>query len=179
VHLLLVPEGERRIFDAPHLFDPLLITLKIIVGTMAASAMVRSSTKKDGLFMGFAMCSAASLLITDLSWMMRFIWNFVTIAALLYIMASVQRRAALIAVFIISVPALVLNGSFIWMSMFQGRLVGVKSIFLGGVSLHALLALFIITAYFLYESSWSPVVEQSYSYARQGMKKLIALKSKK
>ncbi len=158
--LLLVPFRGAHVFDAPQQVESLLLALKIAVSLAAVAVMLRRREGSDGLFAGFAVCSAVSLLVTDVSWMMRFSWNVITAAAILCFLFRVRNRAAALVLFPVGALILLLDLSSVWKGLF-GPLVEWKALFIAGPSLHALLATVILLGISLHRSQWSPFVQKS------------------
>jgi len=158
--LLLVPFRGAHVFDAPQQVESLLLALKIAVSLAAVAVMLRRREGSDGLFAGFAVCSAVSLLVTDVSWMMRFSWNVITAAAILRFLFRVRNRAAALVLFPVGALILLLDLSSVWKGLF-GPLVEWKALFIAGPSLHALLATVILLGISLHRSQWSPFVQKS------------------
>ena len=172
-HLLVVPEGNYKIFDAPDLFNGLLTVFKIIVGLMLFLPFVRRSDRKDDFFTGFAILSAGSLLITDLSWMMRFIWNYVSLAVLFYIMSVLRHKVIAPLVIVTGVLFMLLNSNFIWWALLKGNTDGYKGLFAAGVSFYTLFSLIIMSVYYFTGGYWNPDLKRLLIKTIDTLKKVI------
>ncbi|MBN2804870.1 MAG: DUF2029 domain-containing protein [Deltaproteobacteria bacterium] len=158
--LIFIPHEQYYILNKPHLLVPFVVTFKLITMAIITIPMLRTGSKKESLFMGFAILSSASLLITDISWMMRFVWNLVTIAALFYISGNIKTRITAYLTLALTVMLLLLNNTYLWMYAFKGDLSGWRGIITGGVAVHAFISLLIITPYYLKGSTFSlPVIK--------------------
>jgi hypothetical protein len=156
--LLVVPGNDTKVFNAPYQFHTLLSALKTIVVFFAVAVLFRKRGGKTGQFLGFAVCSSVSVLITDMSWMMRFVWNFISIAAILHVIsrpAKTWQKSLLIPS---GVFFLLLNLEFVWKGAL-GELPGWKAIFSAGPSLFALFSTIFLGTVCIIHSTWSPPVQ--------------------
>ena len=157
--LLVIPYKKRAVFNCPECFDALLFALKGIVAAISAAVLVRFKRGRPSLVYGFAVCSACSILIVDFSWMMRFIANLITSAALIYLIYDTSSRSTKVALGVLGTLSIAVNNSFIWRKLL-GPLDGWKSVFLCGPSLHALIALLLLGIAVIRRSEWIPLVQR-------------------
>ncbi len=163
--ILVVPWRGRLVFDAPEQFESLLLWMKIGVAAFTGAVLLRKRTSADDLLLGFAVCCSASLLITDISWIMRFIWSFISTAALLFVATTAQRWWTKALFVPLCVFAMLLNMGMVWKGAFA-PLTEWRAIFIVGPALHALFCTVFLGTLCMIKSEWIWPIQKGVAFVR-------------
>lgn len=142
--LALAPYKKRLILDYPHMTEPVLTGLKIFVIAVSLFILIRRSKTNLKLAQAFAALSCVSMLITDTSWVMRFVWSTSSISLIVFFVLSLPKRLSSLPAAIIGIAVVLLNCSFLLHTLL-GPLSGWKAIFIGGSGLSAFFSMIYIT----------------------------------
>ena len=162
--LLFVPSRRYQVFEYPDMFEQLLMGAKIVAAILTTVVLVRKRDDRTGLFYAFAVCSSFSLLITDISWIMRFVWNLVTVSAIGYGILNSSKGVVGWLVIQVGAILILLNMEPILITLFSTSPI-LKTVLKAGPSLHALGALILLTALSIRNSRWIAPIEFAGSQA--------------
>ena len=127
VHLLVDPISRRyKMFDAPQYADTMLLLLQIFIASIALLIFARRTKDIFTRFYGFAICAAASLLLTNSSWMMRYSWSYIFLSA---VFTATVRSRHIFTVLPLGVIIIMLHLDFILHSFFE-RYTGAEQLLL-------------------------------------------------
>ncbi|MBN2340382.1 MAG: DUF2029 domain-containing protein [Deltaproteobacteria bacterium] len=152
--MFLVPGNGINILNAPNLVQPLLLILKAVVALFAIAVVLRKRVDVTGRFLEFAVCSCVAVLITDMSWMMRFVWNFIPIIAILHVISGATKRWEKSLLIPFGIFLILLNLEVVWKGAL-GELQGWKAVFAAGPGLCALFSVILLGTLCMIRSQWS------------------------
>ncbi|MBN2719449.1 MAG: DUF2029 domain-containing protein [Deltaproteobacteria bacterium] len=161
--LVVASGNDANTLNAPNHFRTLLLVMKIVVVFFATAVLLRKREGATGLSMGFAVCGSVSILITDMSWMMRFVWNYISIAAVLKIISSPFNKKQKAILIPLGVFFILLNLDSVWKAAF-GELHEWKTVFIAGPGLFAFFSTIFVGTFCIIRSNWSPPVQWIYEF---------------
>jgi hypothetical protein len=153
--LLFVPGKGRGIFNLASHFN---VIMKVSLLSMVASLILvflRTTPTRIERFYGFAICCIASLLVTDSTWLYRYIWMTVPITALLFAVVFARRPL----LFLVPVAfCFVLNVQYLHNAIF-GKFEGLKLLLKGAPAISAIVSYIFLISILFARGTWHSLIK--------------------
>ncbi len=155
---MFVSHRDTSQLDSIRHFNAALVVLKGFVLICTAAVMLRRGESRQAEYFAFAVCCAATLLITDMAWIMRFVWNIVLLVGIVFAAVSAVKGREFFIVGAVAMISIVLNFQFVLDIAFEPD-TNFRQFLLAGPGMSALLCLAVLTVLATARSRWIQPIE--------------------
>ncbi|MDJ0762187.1 MAG: glycosyltransferase family 87 protein [Myxococcota bacterium] len=149
--LLFVPGQRGSIFDLREHFDVIHFLSRAVVAVMVLGVILRTSYQTHRFFYAFGVCSAATFLLTDSTYMYRLVWVIFPMSSLFLACILEKYKYSISCITLIVV---LLNLQFLHGQIF-GKLTGWKAILHGAPTIGALISISTLFVLSIQNGTWN------------------------